>query len=42
VAEGFQGVVDAERVREMLGPIKFRQQGVAAKVNRSGNRIGLD
>jgi ATP-dependent Lon protease len=23
-------VVDAERVREMLGPIKFRQQGVAA------------
>jgi ATP-dependent Lon protease len=24
-------VVDAERVREMLGPIKFRQQGVAAE-----------
>ena len=24
-------VVDAERVREMLGPIKFRQQGVAAQ-----------
>ncbi|HEX5601969.1 MAG TPA: endopeptidase La [Pyrinomonadaceae bacterium] len=23
-------VVDAERVREMLGPIKFRQQGIAA------------
>ena len=24
-------VVDAERVREMLGPIKFRQQGIAAQ-----------
>ncbi|HXS02078.1 MAG TPA: endopeptidase La [Pyrinomonadaceae bacterium] len=24
-------VVDAERVREMLGPIKFRQQGIAAE-----------
>jgi ATP-dependent Lon protease len=29
-------VVNAERVREMLGPIKFRQQGVAAK-----SEIGL-
>jgi ATP-dependent Lon protease len=29
-------VVDAERVREMLGPIKFRQQGVAAN-----SEIGL-
>jgi ATP-dependent Lon protease len=29
-------VVDAERVREMLGPIKFRQQGVAAE-----SEIGL-
>ncbi|HEV7744431.1 MAG TPA: endopeptidase La [Pyrinomonadaceae bacterium] len=31
VAEGFKDVVDAERVRSMLGPIKFRQQGVAAE-----------
>src|SRR6185503_4350414 len=29
-------VVDAERVREMLGPIKFRQQGIAAE-----SEIGL-
>ena len=29
-------VVDAERVREMLGPIKFRQQGIAAN-----SEIGL-
>jgi ATP-dependent Lon protease len=29
-------VVDAERVREMLGPIKFRQQGIAAQ-----SEIGL-
>jgi len=29
-------IVDAERVREMLGPIKFRQQGVAAN-----SEIGL-
>jgi ATP-dependent Lon protease len=29
-------VVDADRVREMLGPIKFRQQGVAAE-----SEIGL-
>ena len=31
VADGFKDVVDAERVRSMLGPIKFRQQGVAAE-----------
>ena len=31
VAEDFRDVVDAERVRGMLGPIKFRQQGVAAE-----------
>jgi ATP-dependent Lon protease len=31
VAEGFKDVIDAERVRSMLGPIKFRQQGVAAE-----------
>jgi len=31
VAEDFKDVVDAERVRGMLGPIKFRQQGVAAE-----------
>ena len=36
VAEDFKDVVDAERVREMLGPIKFRQQGVAAE-----SEIGL-
>jgi len=30
VAEGFKDIVDAERVREMLGAIKFRQQGIAA------------
>src|SRR4051794_6855544 len=29
--EGFKDVVTAERVRDMLGPIKFRQQGVAAE-----------
>jgi ATP-dependent Lon protease len=29
--EGFKDVVTAERVREMLGPIKFRQHGVAAE-----------
>ena len=29
-AETAKVVVDAERVREMLGPIKFRQQGIAA------------
>jgi len=36
VAAGYKDVVDAERVREMLGPIKFRQQGVAAE-----SEIGL-
>ncbi len=30
VAEDFKDMIDAERVREMLGPIKFRQHGVAA------------
>ena len=30
VPEGFKDVVDAERVREMLGAIKFRQHGIAA------------
>src|SRR5687767_11396059 len=30
VPEGFKDVVDADRVREMLGAIKFRQQGIAA------------
>src|SRR3982750_1331022 len=29
--EEFKEVVTAERVREMLGPIKFRQQGIAAE-----------
>ena len=36
VAEDFKDVVDAERVREMLGPIKFRQQAIAAE-----SEIGL-
>ena len=31
VEEGFKDVIGAERVQEMLGPIKFRQQGVAAE-----------
>ena len=31
VEEGFKDVVGADRVQEMLGPIKFRQQGVAAE-----------
>jgi ATP-dependent Lon protease len=30
-AEGVKDTIDAARVREMLGPIKFRQQGVAAE-----------
>jgi ATP-dependent Lon protease len=34
--EEFKDVVTAERVRDMLGPIKFRQQGVAAE-----SEIGL-
>jgi ATP-dependent Lon protease len=36
VDEIVQDRVDAERVREMLGPIKFRQQGIAAQ-----SEIGL-
>jgi ATP-dependent Lon protease len=36
VAADFKDEVGAERVREMLGPIKFRQQGVAAE-----SEIGL-
>ncbi len=36
VAADFKDVVGAERVQEMLGPIKFRQQGVAAE-----SEIGL-
>lgn len=31
VAEDYKDIIDAERVRSMLGPIKFRQQGVAAE-----------
>jgi ATP-dependent Lon protease len=34
--EGFKDVVTAERVRDMLGPIRFRQQGIAAE-----SEIGL-
>ena len=36
VAADFQDVIGADRVQEMLGPIKFRQQGVAAE-----SKIGL-
>ncbi len=36
VATEFKDTIDADRVREMLGPIKFRQQGVAAE-----SEIGL-
>ena len=36
VSADFKDVVGAERVQEMLGPIKFRQQGVAAE-----SEIGL-
>src|SRR5881275_841563 len=36
VAEDFKDEVGAERVQQMLGPIKFRQQGVAAE-----SEIGL-
>src|ERR671915_2603474 len=36
VAEDFKHEIGAEQVREMLGPIKFRQQGVAAE-----SEIGL-
>src|SRR5947207_1322668 len=31
VEEGFKDLIGADRVQEMLGPIKFRQQGVAAE-----------
>jgi ATP-dependent Lon protease len=31
VGEDYKDTIDAERVRSMLGPIKFRQQGVAAE-----------
>ncbi|PYS51790.1 MAG: endopeptidase La [Acidobacteria bacterium] len=34
--EDFKDVVTAERVRDMLGPVKFRQQGIAAE-----SEIGL-
>jgi ATP-dependent Lon protease len=40
VGEGFKEIVDAERVREMLGPIKFRQQGAAAS-SEIGLAVGL-
>jgi ATP-dependent Lon protease len=36
VEAGFQDVINAERVQQMLGPIKFRQQGIAAE-----SEIGL-
>ena len=36
LAEDYKDVIGADRVREMLGPIKFRQQGVAAE-----SEIGL-
>jgi ATP-dependent Lon protease len=36
VPEGFKDEVGADRVQQMLGPIKFRQQGVAAE-----SEIGL-
>jgi ATP-dependent Lon protease len=36
VEEGFKDEITAERVQKMLGPIKFRQQGVAAE-----SEIGL-
>ncbi|HYN85062.1 MAG TPA: endopeptidase La [Pyrinomonadaceae bacterium] len=38
--EGFKEVVTAERVREMLGPIKFRQQTTAA-ASEVGLAVGL-
>ncbi len=36
VPEGFKDEIGAERVQQMLGPIKFRQQGIAAE-----SEIGL-
>ncbi|HEV2704992.1 MAG TPA: endopeptidase La [Pyrinomonadaceae bacterium] len=38
--EEFKEVVTAERVREMLGPVKFRQQGVLAS-SEIGLAVGL-
>ncbi|MCA1591099.1 MAG: endopeptidase La [Acidobacteria bacterium] len=38
--EGFKMVVDAEMVREMLGPMKFRQQAMAAD-SEIGLAVGL-
>jgi ATP-dependent Lon protease len=38
--EGFKEIVTAERVREMLGPIKFRQQKAAAE-SEIGLALGL-
>ena len=38
--EDFKEIVTAERVREMLGPIKFRQQGTAA-ASEVGLAVGL-
>ncbi|HEX5707387.1 MAG TPA: endopeptidase La [Pyrinomonadaceae bacterium] len=38
--EGFKEIVTAERVREMLGPIKFRQQS-AASASEVGLAVGL-
>ena len=38
--EGFKEVVTAERVREMLGPVKFRQQTAAAE-SEIGLALGL-
>ena len=38
--EGFKQIVNAESVREMLGPIKFRQQNAAA-TNEIGLAVGL-
>src|SRR5438045_4680444 len=36
VEAGFKDIITAERVQQMLGPIKFRQQGIAAE-----SEIGL-
>jgi ATP-dependent Lon protease len=36
LGEGVKDIVDSDRVKEMLGPIKFRQQGIAA-----ASEIGL-
>ncbi|HZI18907.1 MAG TPA: endopeptidase La [Pyrinomonadaceae bacterium] len=39
-SEGFRAEVTPEAVREMLGPVKFRQQGVAAE-SEVGLAVGL-